>query len=199
MSIQTKLDHKICIFGISGSGKTNCAKNLAKFVYPKVVAFDVMGDYEDLDFHIVDNLQDLVAAAKQNIPKITFKCDLDAVESFPGFCKVMYEIGNYVVFVEEADEYKPIHKFHKRLIQRGRHRGIGLVHVTPRPQGLDPYIKGNTHEAYLFTLLFKRDVEYVASWLGDQAELVKKLPKYHFLYWRYPDSLALHKPMKQVI
>ena len=102
-----------------------------------------------------------------------------------------------VAIIDETHQYVSkmgICKPYNDLILSGRPRGISVISISSRPANLPNNALTNARHIFAFRLNLQSDVEFLQSWLGDQAwELLPKeqrkknldapeLPEHSFYY-----------------
>lgn len=99
-------------------------------------------------------------------------------------CDYALALENCTVLIEEIDLYcSPntiLDKFNY-LLRRGRHHNVNVICVSQRPYGINRIITSQSNKVYSFVQKEPRDVSYLTSFFGQEAERVQNLGQYEFL------------------
>ena len=75
----------------------------------------------------------------------------------------------------------------RRALRQNRHRALSMVNLSARPVDIDPLMLSQADYVYVFDLPHPIDQERVAAYIGTPpkpfGEMVRALPKYHYLRW----------------
>ena len=165
------------VTGQSESGKTAYTKSrIAKI--PRVLAFDVKGDYANLPgFIVVERAADLVrvlqAGQHRRVTYVPKPSGLP--DRFDFWCKCAYAWGNCAVIAEELADVTTPGKAPEGwgwVIRRGRDRNLVVFGITQRPSESDKTILGNVTKIHCCTMGRSDDRKYMAKELDvTQATL----------------------------
>lgn len=166
------------ILGMSGSGKTFLARNLASGY--KGAGRNV------LSLHKPDE------PWKQNEVTIqTSHVDLflDKIEEIREENEILIESGmeamckSWVCFIElsDAEADKNDKRLHL-LFSKGRHNGLKLYYLSQRGQSVHPNIRENCSELFLFSCYMKAAKNWSEEFCDDELLKAAKLPKYEFYH-----------------
>ena len=155
----------ITIAGKRGYGKTTLAKKIVSMM-PRVAIYDLMGEYEH---------------------KYAYIPLTSSIEEFDNWLKTLWSIGNVFILVDESDQIAPVEKplspYMNKIINLGRHRGIGMGLVTRRIARLNKTAFSQSTEVFLFHHFVPNDLKYLKEFFPD-ADRIRKLPKYKYLVFR---------------
>ena len=95
------------------------------------------------------------------------------------------ELGNCVLFLEEADRFEDPRTLQEydEVISRGRHHGVSIVAVTPHPYGLPKDLRRQATRIIAFNQDEPGDLDYLAARMGDAAYTLPSLPRFTYLDW----------------
>ena len=172
------------IFGRRGSGKTTLAKELVN-QEDRLIVFDTLSEYDGKGVLITD-IFDLASYIKKNHTKnfrIIF-CPLDLTNNFDYICEFIYLIGNLTFVIEEVDAFcspfsNPI-PFQK-IIRYGRHKNISITTTTRRPAEMSRLLSSQANRIISFVQHEPRDIAYLKSIIGQEAEKIKDLKDHQYL------------------
>ena len=109
----------------------------------------------------------------------------------------MYNQGNITVVFDELGKLGVhITPFHDRLIRMGRSRGIGVWTCIQRPAFISNYILSESEHHFIFKLQLEADRKKVEGIIGEQAQKLNNLEKYHYIYSNSYESPRICKPIK---
>lgn len=128
-------NHKFCIFGLQGSGKTVLAKHLMR-KNKGWIAYDTTGDFKGLHRYCPEN-----------------STSVEELENFIRF--VMRKNGKIKgLIIDEADNYFPsngrILPYASELITKHRHYGLSVGFLTRRPQDMHAKIVESSKTLFSF-------------------------------------------------
>ena len=159
-------DEVITIAGKRGYGKTTKAKEIISKL-SRVAIWDPMGEYHHKNAYIPS---------------------LGSVDEFEKWLKPLWAVGNVFIFVDEADMVMPVmpvilSPFANKIINLGRHRNIGMGLITRRIAMLNKTAFSMSTEVIMFHHFSKNDIKYIGEFYDD-AQKLKKLPKYKYLVFQ---------------
>lgn len=162
MKIRT--DEITTIAGMRGEGKTTLAKNILTKVKKKKLVYDPVAEYPK---HI------------SYVPK------RDTPGEFEAICKRVWEKGNIYFCVDEAERYfpnnKPLGYYATRIVNTGRHRGIGVLAITRRIANLSKTVFGLSSTVICFRLFAPTDLRYISEFLNPEE--IAGLKKYKYVVY----------------
>jgi hypothetical protein len=82
----------------------------------------------------------------------------------------------------------------QHIVEWGRHEPMGMICAARDPASVKRAITRNSHEVDLFRDQEPNDLDYFKKRMGENvAELVKTLPKFHYLAYIEGDPLTIRK------
>lgn len=163
------------IVGRRGSGKSTLAKAIIP-AFSRVLIVDPNHEYEGKIFDSLGALYtDLRGGGRFRAiyrPPlgVAGKEELDAVDCV---AQIAWSVGRCLLVIDEADRYTRMGKdtlpFIHALIHQGRHRGVGLLGIARRPEGLPKDLIGNARYLYAFHLSEPYSRAYLGRILGDRS------------------------------
>lgn len=176
----------ILILGQRGSGKSCLAKSLIG-KGNRYVIYDVLGEYSESGIvcESFSEFRGVFLRLYLDRFRIVYQ-PLNPSGDFDKICDLLFECGDLTFLVEEIDTFcssQEIGDNFANIIQRGRHKEISLIGVSQRPYGIHRLITSQAKEIYSFIHREPRDIDYLKSFIGDEAEKIKDLKQYEFLRW----------------
>jgi len=185
----------ILVLGQRGGGKSYLANEMLP-EYPRYLIYDTLGEYSrGVAFLTLQELKDFWGKSYQRNFRLIYQ-PVNPIEDFDEVCDLVYSLGDMMFLVEEIDTFcssQTISTAFANIIQRGRHKNITLIGVSQRPYGIHRLITSQAKEIYSFLHREPRDVEYLKSFIGSEAEKVRDLPRYHYLLWRGGKGISIQK------
>lgn len=195
--IKIQLWHRVCIFGMTGSGKSVLMKKLLSGM-DYIVVYDTMHEHEIKGASYCDTVEGVKNALQKRFKKIVYRPkQLGNPDDFEAFCWYVYSAGNYFLFIDEAHIVMPnnaIGDNAKILVSMGRKRGVGICMISQRPASLDKLPVSQSQHIFIFKSVLPGDIKFFREFIGDDAEKASNLPKYHFLYFD-GEKTIVHKPV----
>jgi hypothetical protein len=65
----------------------------------------------------------------------------------------------------------------------GRHKNIGIAGLTQRPASVHNMFKSQVTKGFIFRLNLPPDVKYIKDWMGEEMEVLRTLPHFHYIIW----------------
>lgn len=181
----------VFINGKRGEGKSHFIKNYLIHQLPcRFIIYDINWEYSGIPrvptmaiTHSLDDVQNLYNEGKIFI---VFQPLDKTEEDFNKFCALINKMANLCVVIEEINAFctsnkNPIQA--KKLIDRGRHRGIGLICTARRSKGISPDIPFNANHIFCFRQARPEDVKYLSDYIGETANKLPTLKPYWFLWY----------------
>jgi len=196
MSHAIKSDNIIYICGMRGSGKTTFTKQLLTQITTPIIIWDYNWEYKPLGYVIVHNLKDLIEAAK-TYRLIIYQPLEKTFTHFDQFCLCSFQYDNYMLVIEEVELFATSHNIppnFKKIIDIGRHKGIGLICTARRTLRTNPDIPYNANHIIMFKQHRPQDLQYLATFCGEDVWKLQKLPDYNYL-WYDGRTLTVHTPV----
>lgn len=172
----------ILIYGKTGSGKSTLAKKILK-KYDRVIICDARAEYDGV---IVDCFEDFLNYVL-NKEKFTVCCRFDEDLDYDYLFKSIYEVGNVLLLLEEAEIY--ISPYVKRsdflkLVKYGRHRDINILGVARRTSELSLDFRSQVDVIYTFKQTETKDLKILSD-LGFNIDKVQALNEFEFEMLEY--------------
>ena len=177
----------ILIFGKRGSGKTTLMKKLIED-QTRLIIYDPMWEYSDATLKIFQNQMDLIKFLKKRgdtLFRIVYQPQ-QPTQEFNFVCQLVYCLYDVIFACEEIDlgtshNYTPPPL--ERIICQGRHKGISLYATTRRPPEVPKLLTSQANKLYVFKMHEPKDLAYFKEIMGDQAEKIKELKPYQYLFY----------------
>jgi len=175
----------IIIFGQRGSGKSYLAKKLVEGEN-RLILYDTLGEYDNgvALFNVADFRSFFLEHYRGD-----FRCiynPLQPEKEFDAICEYAFDAGDLTFLVEELDVFcsaNAVSPAFANIIQRGRHSDISFIGVSQRPFGINRIITAQAKIIYSFKQREPRDIDYLCSFMGDEANIVSELNQYEFMRW----------------
>lgn len=184
----------ILIFGKSGSGKSYLARHLLRD-RGRVLIYDRMHEYTEGVIFYADEKPRLAQFWQQcyqgnfrliyrtmTIDKETRLKEIDLISH------LVWAAGDMTLCIEEFSGYCSANYTPDKLGQivlMGRHRNIELFGIQQRPYDLNPEIRSQVKEIYIFNTTEPGDIDYFRGLVGREVEtMLPKLGQYQYLYWQ---------------
>ena len=176
------------VIGKRGSGKSLLAKHLISKTN-RLVIYDIMSEYIDgvtFDDTIRSGLVEFWRQVYQGDFRIIYR-PLNPKREIDWLAEAVFALGNLTFVVEEIDSVctsfdmpRPI----QAIVQRGRHRNIEMIGVTPAPFGIHRDLTRQAKSIYIFKTNEPRDIQYLSRLLGEGIETkLAALEQYQFVNW----------------
>ena len=172
----------VCIFGRRGWGKTTRAKAEVKGCL-RLLIWDPLGEYgkEDCPAAVIHDLPSFMDYPLESLSafRVSYRPIEDA-EEIEWFLRVAHAIGNLTLLLEEVDtvcspSFTPFDL--KRVLRRGRHRGISVIGVSRNPAEVSRDLTRACERLILYGMHEPRDLEYFRSF-GVNASALTTLDKF---------------------
>lgn len=149
--------------------------------------------------HLLTQILPLLADKKSNV--VIFQPFDKTPEVFAEFCRQANQCYNIVVVVEEIEHFADHYIVYtqpqlKRLIDSGRHQGLGLICTSRRVMWLASDIPANLDHWFIFRVTRPQDLKYMAEWVGDDVYKIVDMKEHAYLW--YDDltgKVTLQKPL----
>ncbi|MBI2445112.1 hypothetical protein HYV43_01855 [Candidatus Micrarchaeota archaeon] len=169
------------VCGMRGSGKSHFLRAVVKAT-PRFVLWDYMHEHGSLGY--VVRTPDQLRPSLQVKEKIVYQPSSRTQDEFEHVVKQVFDAGNRVLFVDEADQVIPSRKIGfqtKQFIDLGRHRNVGMFCVTRRLAALDKNPLAQAHHIVVFKTILPTDVDYLREFIGKAADQAPHLDGHRFL------------------
>lgn len=199
MDIRT--DSRVGVFGKTGSGKTVFVKNILYPMYPKKVFHDIKLDNGNIPHtFLAKTPAQLKEAISKGHNSILYQpLDIDPSD-FNKVCEIIFNTGNICLFVDEAAEIcgsSQIEPWHRKIMTRGRSRGVGIVNCSQRPRMIHNSLISEAEHFFIFRLFLSTDRDKLKQGLpGDVLDQCQTLPPFHYIYADLNDHVMMMTPVK---
>lgn len=177
----------LALFGRKGSGKSTLAKEITED-FDRVVVLDSMGEYggdRREGFIILEGLSqtaNLLPGYWRSGRPFRVSVRVLSISEALAVLTILWEMPGILVVMEETSLYcspSTIPEELAMLVRYGRHRSISLLFVARRPSEIHRDLTAQCDLVIAFRQHEQRDVMYLRSILGDEAERLRHLPLYH--------------------
>ncbi len=179
-----RLDERMMIIGMTGSGKTYFAEKILRW-RKHVVVYDLKGELRWQGYRIVTNFEELKQAEED---KLIFKPPLAFIQNeelVNDFFHWVYERRNCTLYVDEVMTccFKgQICFWLSCILTRGRELNISFIGSTQRPKQIPISMLSESERWVAFRLQVFEDAERIQKTFGIEAEEIQALPKRYFFY-----------------
>ena len=184
LSIEVRTDDVIVIIGKRRSGKSIFFKHLLKPVSRRII-WDYNHEHGDMGY-IIHYASQIPEEWKRGIVHIVYQPYTKTLEEFESFLRICWLLNNYVLGIEEVERYATTHFMPtplKKLIDVGRHKGIGIYATCRRVMRVNPDLPFNADHIFCFRQHRPQDIGYLKEWIGEKAEELRNIPDYYFLHY----------------
>ena len=172
-TMQIKQTDQVVICGKKGSGKTNLAKTLIKWLLSvgcPIIIIDPLWEYREFE----------------QMGAIVIHIRHHDIGKFNSYLNTLYTKFHGIIVIDESDSFLPnktsLLTPSYTLIHLGRHYGIGSIFVTRRLSNLHTDVISQTGKLFLFRLYAGADRQYLENaQLGEIVDPVFNLEKYEFV------------------
>jgi len=177
------------VMGKRGSGKSELTKYLIRNVN-RLVVYDIMSEYvEGVTFDDTE-IDQLVDFWRQVYYMRDFRIiyrPMQPKEEINWIAEAVFALGDLTFVVEEIDSICTpfdIPLPMQAIIQRGRHKNVEMIGVTPAPFGIHRDLTRQAKDIFIFRTTEPRDVQYLQRLLGSRIEhKLAALEQYEFIHW----------------
>lgn len=176
------------VIGKRGSGKSWLVKFLTRDS-KRLVVYDIMSEYTDgVTFEDTEKkeLGDFWRQVYKQDFRIVYR-PMQTKTEIEWLAEAIYTLGNLTFIVEEIDSICTaweIPQWMQAIIQRGRHRNIEMIGVTPAPFGIHRDLTRQAKDIFVFKTNEPRDMQYLRQLLGESIEeKLTALEPYQFIHW----------------
>jgi hypothetical protein len=173
----------VTVLGRKGCGKSTLVREITR-EWKRVVILDYLGEYgSGIGATVHEGLRASVAALVHWSPRPRFCCSLrvDDLDDALDVLEVAGAMRDYLLVVEEASwicSASHIPSQVARLVRYGRHHGISQLYVAQRPTMVHRDVTSQSDVIVSFQQHEQRDVAYLSSILGADADRLPQLPQF---------------------
>lgn len=175
----------ITILGQRGSGKSSWLKKKLPEI-PRFILWDTLGEYDGFErFEDLDSLYRYIHANQSGVFQAVYVTEKDP-EDFGPVCTIAGAVGPCYFIIEEVDTYAtPTYCPQElmTLLKKGRHYGVSMAFVSRRPAEIHRMITAQSNRFVIFRILEGRDIQYLKSILGPEADKLPALETLHYMDW----------------
>ena len=176
------------VIGKRGSGKSFLVKHLIREAR-RLVVYDLMTEYKHGVCFGSEDLAECIDFWHKFFKRgfrIIYR-PLNVKEEIEWLSQGVYVLGDVTFVVEEIDAVCTAWVMPEWLsycVQRGRHKNIELIGVTPAPFGINRDLTRQAKRICVFNTNEPKDLQYLSALLGSQiAQIVPALDLYEFAEW----------------
>lgn len=190
----------MAVFGLRASGKTTWVQRLLAS-RRRVLVLDPNDEYGcRRGWSRVEGPDEALAhllRVKAPDPSRVYRiaCLVEGVEDARAYLRIAWTLRRSWVVAEEVPEYASpgwAPPELRRLLRRGRHRGISVVATAQRPAEAPATLRSLADLIVAFRLAHPLDLEAVRPWLGEHAEELPRLGVGQFRYYGLRDVIEAH-------
>jgi len=177
------------VIGKRGSGKSFLVKHLIRDAR-RLVIYDVMTEYKHGVCFGPEDLQECLAFWNRVYRggfHIIYR-PLRVRDEIEWISKGVYVLGDLTFVVEEIDAVCTawvMPEYLEFIVQRGRHKNIELIGVTPAPFGINRDLTRQAKRICVFNTNEPKDLQYLSALLGSEIDrIVPSLGQYEFVDWQ---------------
>jgi hypothetical protein len=203
MIYQPRADHRICVIGVPGQGKSVWRNSYLREIY-RATLWNPLGDYQLGEVVSVDEYRQRIKLLRRGNIHLTVEptdYDEDVMrEEFDALCAYAEEIGAQHLAIEEIGLVATpsrVPPYFNRLAIRGRHRGISLSTYGQRFHQFPLIARGTACELIAFRQTDTDDVRDFNRRIAPRTSPmpINELPDFHYLRWTPATGVTLHKPL----
>lgn len=183
------------VIGKRGSGKSVLTKYLIRNDR-RLVVYDIMSEYVEgvvFDVHTTAEYNKARLDVREfwrHVYRRSFRIiyrPLSVKFEILWLATAVFALGDLTFVIEEIDAVCTpfdIPEPMQAIIQRGRHKNIELIGVTPAPFGIHRDLTRQAKDIFIFRTSEPRDIQYLRQLLGDRIEpKLAALEQYEFVQW----------------
>lgn len=178
MSVTNKA-YIMAVLGASGSGKSTFIKREISRGHPRLLIWDMLGEYEGA---ASDKVADILSALRAKKFRAVFRPSSDPKvrgQQFDLVCRAALAAGNLSFVVEElrfvtTPSRAPLGW--AQVCLTGRHKGLKVYGLSQRPASIDKDFLGNCTRIRTGRLAYAADVKAVAAATGNADRIAALKP-----------------------
>lgn len=193
---QSKPSDIVTVLGQRGSGKSSWVKQNLPGV-GRFIVWDTMGEYASPEgkfqgFKECEDLSDVFVEVDKNqnglfqLVYTSVKEDEQELKDLEAICTIAGAVGGCLLVIEEVDTYADPHHCPlalKTLLKKGRHWDVSMMFVSRRPAEIHRLITSQSQRFILFKIIEPRDIIYLRSIIGQEADQIPSLEILHYMDW----------------
>lgn len=188
----------ILVIGKRGSGKSFLVKKMIA-EERRLFVWDLMSEYNQGIVFGPENLRE-VAWFWRRFYYRDFRMIYRPIKpktEILQIAELVYALGDITFVVEEIDSICTPWELpdpFSAIVQRGRHKNIQLIGVTPAPYGINRDLTRQAKEIYIFNTNEPRDIDYLRQLLGSEIEpKIAALEQYQYVKWTDGQGFTIGK------
>jgi energy-coupling factor transporter ATP-binding protein EcfA2 len=181
----------ILVIGKRGSGKSYLVKKLIENE-TRLLVYDVMSESNPPYFGVtfLTEEKNQFTWFWRQFYKRDFRLvyrPINPKAEIDWIAQCVFALGNMTFVCEEIDSFCTSYDMpesFRYIVQRGRHKNITLIGVTPAPFGINRDLTRQAKEIYVFNTNEPRDIQYLKDLLGNEIEKkIGELKLYEYVKW----------------
>ena len=188
---RTEVDEKKVklVIGKRGSGKSYLVKKMIQDE-KRLVIYDIMSEYMQGVVFDGQSEKDQLKWFWRQFYMRDFRIIYRPVlvkQEIDWIAKLVFTLGDITFVCEEIDSFCTSYDMPETfsaIVQRGRHKRIQLIGVTPAPFGINRDLTRQAKEIYIFNTKEPKDIDYLKNLMGVEIEeKLNALQQYEFVKW----------------
>lgn len=178
-----KTNEVITVCGKRGSGKSFLMKKIIEKI-SNFILYDLNHEHNIKGAIISSDIRHFKQLLERGFKKIIYHPSSEDKKEFDYVCELVFATGNIMFFVDEADRLMDRWSLSVsvgKIINRGRHKGIGICCVTRRIADLNKSPVSQSHHIFVFQQFLPNDIKYLKEFI-EIAEEAVNLKMYHYIY-----------------
>jgi hypothetical protein len=178
----------VFVCGQTGMGKTSYIKQQILPGENRCLVYDHMAEYSSIPgysyFFDWDKLCDYYARNQRGFARAIFRPVEASLEQFSLVCRLPFATQGLTIVTDELDQYATPISFpneFKRVIHFGRHFGTRFIGGARRASDVARAFTSQCYKLVCFRQSEPRDIVYLRSIVGDDAERLPDLEPLHYL------------------
>lgn len=183
----------ILAVGRTGYGKTTWTNDYIKKFSRVIVADAGFGDYS---IRRAGTYRELCDSVQRGFFRVSYDTQPSDWPFVFECARTAGEMGGPLHLVMEeayrAGDPRLVQEY-SEAINQGRHWGLSIIAVSTRAAKIPTDFKAQVSKIIAFGQNLPNDVEYLSEFMGDAAERLRTLPRFHYLEWTPDGKIEEHK------